>query len=381
MGGGAVLLVQTYWPMILIAGALLMLAAVYLSSYFSAMQPKDGTLEWIAHYDRPKSKIVGQWSPLVRADMLPLFFCLLATALLWGIAAWRAMQFSGELPTAQLVYRAFEYLAMPMLGAAGLYMLLRGLFDDGTVAVFGVLLMQLNRAASPTLLVASTLSLLALVWFLTLDASFLRRALLLVFAALLAVYGFYFSETMLVHLVLLLALLVGGCIARFLETGHGNIVKSLALALLSALLTLLALYAPIAMQLGMTAPKMLIQPQFYQWLAAHLAAMISAAFTLDKAMRLEMITQNWPIILLGLAALAAPAAACVRRRDLRGGMIVLLYLSQLVMLLVCGAFTLPLGCALALSFVWTGLRQREKRGMAILGAVAALLVLLPQWVL
>lgn len=360
------------------------LLAVFGAAYVRALRPAPGTLEWIGRYDRPALSLAGRWHGLDRRDAVWLPAICLLTAGLWGFAAIRshAMAFGGAAPTAdEVLYGALLYGLAPVTAAASLYGLLRGLMGQPSAAAMGAAVLALDLTADPGAMAVSALALLLLARYLTAPAEAPRWPLLaLAFAA--AAVGCYFMPELVILAAAALALLLAGCLGRFVELGRGRLWPGLALALGSFAAVSLFCYVPAAVLSGV---RPLISAEFYRMVAARLADDFAGLFGLRLWALLPALWYDWPTALLGLCAAVTALVGLIRRRDFRGLLPPVLYGAMAALALLGGIYALPLGAALGLGYVWGLLAERRAYGLLAVGSALPLALLgalyLMSWVL
>ena len=139
------------WDLILSAVWLLFLAG-WFAAYAYVRQPKQGTLEWIRMYDRPPFTCLGDRGKLEKQDIWWLLGCVAVSAgACLGLTARTA-------PLMQLGTLQTLILVMPVLGAAGVYLLYRLLKGQpllGALCALAVVIPPLDPAAGPVMLAAA----------------------------------------------------------------------------------------------------------------------------------------------------------------------------------------------------------------------------------
>ena len=137
------------WDLIIAAVWLLFLVG-WFAAYFHAMQPKQGTLEWIKMYDRQPFTCLGDRGKLEKQDIWWLLGCGILSlgtciVLAMPLSQWGPMQLTNQ-------------IAMPVLGVMGVYLLnrlLKGRPVLGALCALAVLIPSMDPAAGPAILAAA----------------------------------------------------------------------------------------------------------------------------------------------------------------------------------------------------------------------------------
>lgn len=376
-------LLGTYWYYLVSGVGIVVLLVLYGVSYFRALQPKAGTLEWIRLYDRKPFSLVGRWTGLVRRDILPMLAACLVAAAAWGFAAWRSLstQYAG-FSAAELTEIGVYYGLLPALTAASLYALVKGLSGSSLTALLSALVLSVDLTADPLLLGLTAAQALALTRYLTAGEGrgFGEVCLPLMLSFALNAVACYVYAGFLVVTVAMLLLLAVGAAGRFVQLGRGWLLRSLVAAVLTWAVVTVLIYVPGAAAAGIAFPSGFLSEQFYLYAALRILSGIQAAFW-AMPFNSTPLYFDWPLLLCGLCAFLALTVGTIRRRDMTGLVGVMWFAGLTAAWLLTGLYALPVGCMLCIGGIWGGFCRRERTFPVLLGSACLLALLLGLYIM
>ncbi len=346
-----------------------LLLGLYLSSYYSSLRPRPGTLEWIERYDHPAFSLAGQWRPLARRDAAFLIPACLAALAVWGFAAWSSYRDAGAPLWGGRLYAAIRYGLVPMGIAASVYCLIRCLFGCAPAALLGALVLSLDLTADPEAQLAAALLLLLLARFFTAEAerSFAASAAPLALCAAELAAACYLMPALWPLAAGGLVLVLAGCAARFVELGKGRLWQSLLVFVPVFLAVYFLIHIPAALLDGMAFPQAPFSADYCRRIAAGLAGSFRGMIAFRTGWALTVLCYDWPMVAMGLGATLALLLLLRRRRDFRIGMLGLFFGILALLWLFCGPYALPLACVLSLGCLWSDLWARRSYVLFALG--------------
>ena len=369
---------RSYWYYIASAVGLAALLVLYGLSYVRALQPRAGTLEWIERYDRRPFSLVGRWTGLDRRDAAPLAAACLVAAAAWSFAAWRSLmaQYS-FLTAAELTEAAVHYALVPVLTAACMYLLGKGLTGSTLTALLSALVLSLDLTAEPLLLLLTASQALALCRYLTAgeDESFGGVCLRLILAFALNAVGCYVYGGFLVVTAAMLVLLVIGAAGRFVLLGRGWLLRSLLTAVLTWTVVTVLIYVPGAAAAGIAFPAGFLSRDFYLFALLRFLSAVQVAFW-GMPFNNAPLYFDWPLLLCGLCACLTLAVGAFRRRDMTALTAAVWFVGLTAAWLLTGLYAVPVGAMLCIGGIWGGFCRRERLFPVLLGSACLLALLL-----
>ena len=366
----------TYWYYPASAIGIVALLILYGVSYVRALQPRTGTLEWIAQYDRPSFSLVGRWTGLERRDAVPMLAVCLVALAAWGFAAWRTL--GDQLTSAAAVAEiAVHYGLVPVLAALFLYALLKGLTGSTLAALLGALVLSVDLTAEPLLALLTVAHVLTLTRYLTAaeERTFGEVCLPLILAFACNAVACYVYGGFLIVTVVLVVLLAAGAAGRFVLLGHGWLLRSLVTAVFTWAVVTVLVYVPGAAAAGMAFPVSFLRGDYYLYAGLRILSGLQVAFGLMPFDATPLFF-DWPLLVCGLAAFVALTVGAIRRRDMTGLVGAVWFLGLTAAWLLSGLYVLPVGCMLCIGGVWGGFCRRERTFPVLLGSACLLALLL-----
>ena len=369
------------WYYLASAVGIAALLVLYGISYVRALQPRAGTLEWIERYDRRPFSLVGRWTGLGRRDVLPLAGLCLAAAAVWGLAAWRSL--GAQITTAAARMEVlFRYGLAPVLAAVCLYVLIKALTGSTLAALLSALVLTLDQTAEPLLVLLAAAQAVPLTRYLTAgeEQTFGGACLPLILAFALNALACYVYAGFLVLTAAMVVLLAAGSALRFVQLGHGWLLRSLVTAALSWAAVTVLVYVPGAAAAGLAFPAAFLARDFYLYLALRLFSGVQVAFA-AMPFQAAPLGFDWPLLLCGLGAFAALWVGMFRLRDMTGLVGAVWFLGLAAAWLLTGMYAMPVGCMLCIGGVWGGFCRRERTFPVLLGSACLLALLLGLYIL
>ena len=347
---------------------------VYFLAYARLERPREGTLEWIARYDRPAMRLAGAGFPVTGGDLFPLVLAVLLTAMSWGIQIGASLFPLGleTLAPQRLLSVCVNYLALPSAAVGVFFLLVKRMFGHTGVAFLSALILGLDVTWQPAVLFFLVLSTYFAYGHLSLaeDCSFGEMAGSLLLTQSAVQTACYFAPCVLLYGAFLLLSLLAGFILRFrsgARTGSGGcFVKLLVIALVWGWVLECLLYLPAALVQGAPFPALLLQPAFYRMVLGRLGVLVRSAVSLSPEVLLTSLFYDWTLFFGGTLAVIAMVAAAICRRKAQGLVIGLWYLGFFALCVLGGGVALPAIYLLALAGVWTGLLNRGCPAMGYL---------------
>lgn len=381
--GGIGTFLGSYWYAIASAVGMTVLLLLCGISYFRAMEPKAGTLEWITLYDRRGRSLAGRWTGLDRRDAVPLLTASVVAAAAWSFAAWRTLRTGyTALSALEQTEMVMHYGLVPVVTACFMYLLGKGLTGSTLTALLGTLVLSLDLTAEPLLVLLTAGQALALTRFLTAEEeqSFGGACLPLILAfALNAVSCYVYAGFLVVTAAMVLLLIVCAAV-RFVHLGHGWLLRSLWTAVLTWAAVTVLVYVPGAAAAGIAFPSGFLNEKFYLFLALRFFSGVQAAFW-GMPFNPAPLYFDWPMLLCGLSACVALLVGMIRWRDLTALVGILWFAGLTAAWLLTGLYTLPVGCILCIGGIWGGFCRRGKPFPVLLGSACLLALLLGLFIL
>lgn len=350
------------WHLVAAAVWLLILAG-WFALYGHALQPRDGTLEWIRMYDRQRFSCLADRGSLERRDIAWLLGCLMLTCAAW---AWRlnAAQPLGACRPLDLALG----LGMPALGAAGIYLLARMLQVNSLLAFLAALgtavCFAMDSSAGPAILAVA----LFYGWMSQpVEAPFWKRMLWMLGAGVL-VCGASILNPAAWWMLPVLGLVWLFVLALRWRAGDrvGRIVGAVLLSLLWLAALLLVFAVAWAMWHGGLGSRELPQAIWNGELLRALGAMRESLFRTPRVQLLWPLLENCGVVLAGLICWVTLLVFAIGRRSAAAAYLFAVTCGALAAYVLSGSYLLPVVFLADIAFAANQMWNRERRVIAVI---------------